>query len=327
MNKKCLLGIAGAMLLSVAFGNAASAQTPPQGAVPSLLDNVNPRAAGMGLAATATKDNPFGVFGNESANLFSEKRLGFGYSYNPFMPELHKGSATHAVGGYFNIDDNNGISFGFRDFRSLSTVIAGKEYRPNDLSVSLAYSRRIVDNFAMSLTARYVRSDYSSLSEFGFQAGNAVVFDLGFYYENTIDSFFGSTWAVGMNINNVGTKIEISPASGPQTMPAFANLGGSLDMPFSENHKLLAALDFTYVFLPSTDSSFMTSFGLEYNFFKYGIVRAGYHYGDKNSIGGSYATVGLGVKAGPVRVDGAYWIAPKDSPVKNSWTVGLSLFF
>lgn len=326
MNKKILFGIVGAMVLSVAYAGTTNAQTPPQGAVPSLLDNVNPREAGMGLAATATKDNPFGIFGNESANLFSEKRMGFGYAYNPFMPDVHKGSATHAVGGYFNIDENNGISFGFRDFRSFSTFIGDKEIRPNDLSVSLAYSRRIVDNFAMSLTARYVRSDYSKID--GFKAGNAVVFDLCFYYENTIDSFFGSTWAVGMNINNVGTKINITQdPNRAQSLPAFANLGASLDMPFSENHNLLAALEFTYIFMPSSDASFMTGFGLEYNFFKYGIVRAGYHYGDKKSVGGSYATVGLGVKAGPVRVDGAYWIAPKDSPVKNTWTVGLSLFF
>ena len=325
MNKKCLFGIVGAMLLSVAFAYTASAQNPPQGAVPSLLYNVNPRAAGMGLASTATNDNPFGIFDNASANLFSEKRMGFGYSYNPFMPDVHKGSATHAFGAYFNIDENNGLSLGFRSFRSPATLINNEEIRPNDMALSLAYTRRIVDNFSMSLTARYVRSDYSKIDN--FQAGNAFVFDLGFYYENTIDSFFGSTWAVGLNVSNVGTKIEISPVSGPQALPAFANLGGSLNMPFSENHKLLAALDLTYVFMPADDASFMAGLGLEYNFFKYGIVRAGYHYGDAKSIGGSYATVGLGVNAGPVRVDAAYWLAGKDSPVKNTWTVGLILFF
>lgn len=53
----------------------------------------------------------------------------------------------------------------------------------------------------------------------------------------------------------------------------------------------------------------------------------GYHYGDEKSIGGSYATVGLGAAVGPVRVDASYWIAGKESPVKNTWAVGLSLFF
>ena len=41
----------------------------------------------------------------------------------------------------------------------------------------------------------------------------------------------------------------------------------------------------------------------------------------------SYATVGLGAAVGPVRVDASYWIAGKESPVKNTWAVGLSLFF
>ena len=110
-------------------------------------------------------------------------------------------------------------------------------------------------------------------------------------------------------------------------MPAYANLGGSIDMPFSENHKLLAALDLGYTFMPSTDAAFAAGFGLEYNFLKYGIIRAGYHYGDEKAIGGSYATFGLGVKAGPVRVDASYWLAGSDSPVKNTWAVGVSVFF
>ena len=74
-------------------------------------------------------------------------------------------------------------------------------------------------------------------------------------------------------------------------MPAYANLGGSIDMPFSENHKLLAALDLGYTFMPSTDAAFAAGFGLEYNFLKYGIIRAGYHYGDEKAIGGSYANL------------------------------------
>jgi len=195
------------------------------------------------------------------------------------------------------------------------------------MAVSIGYTRRIVDNFTMSLTARYIRSDYTKFGSDYYKAGNAFTFDLGFYYENTIESFYGSTWAVGLNVSNVGTKLDISVPSNPIAMPAYAKLGGSIDMPFSENHKLLAALDLGYTFMPSTDASFTAGLGLEYNFLKHGFLRAGYHYGDEKSIGGSYATVGLGAAVGPVRVDASYWIAGKESPVKNTWAVGLSLFF
>lgn len=334
MSKKVLLGAICTVLFCGFSANVFAQDKNPEGLGASLLTNANPRAAGMGLATTAVNENPFGIFNNAAANLSSEKQMGFGYSYNPFMPEFNPGAATHAVGGYYNIDRNNGLSLGFRYFNAPKTPLTGNDaatgetIRPNDLAVSLAYTRRIVDNFSISLTARYIRSDHTKGGADIYKAGNAFSFDLGLYYENTIDSFFGSTWAVGLNVSNVGTKLDISNPSNPYAMPAYANLGGSIFMPFSENHTLLAALDLGYTFMPSTDTAFVAGIGLEYNFLKYGIVRAGYHYGDEKSIGGgSFATVGLGVKAGPVRIDGSYWIAGEDSPVRNTWSVGISLFF
>lgn len=334
MSKKILLGaICTVLFCGISATVAAQENDPPEGVGASLLSSTNPRAAGMGMATTAVNDNPFGIFGNAAVNLSSEERMGFGYSYNPVANELNSGVATHAVGGYFNIDENNGLSLGFRYFNGPKTTLTGatpsevgETIRTYDMAVSLAYTRRIVDNFSISLTARYIRSDLTKGGD-AFKAGNAFAFDLGMYYENTIDSFFGSTWAVGLNVSNVGTNLDVSSEANPKSMPAYANLGGSIDMPFSENHKLLAALDLGYTFLPSADASFTAGIGLEYNFFKYGIVRAGYHYGDKKSIGQSYASVGLGVKAGPVRVDASYWIAGEDNPFRNTWSVGLSLFF
>ena len=333
MSKKILLGAICTVLFCGTSATVFAQDNAPSGAASSLLNSADPRAAGMGMATTAVNDNPFGIFGNAASNLLSEKRMGFGYSYNPVMPDYNKGVATHAVGGYFNLDENNGFSLGFRYFNGPKSIIAGDDavagdsFRPNDMAVSIGYTRRIVDNFTMSLTARYIRSDYTKFGSDYYKAGNAFTFDLGFYYENTIESFYGSTWAAGLNVSNVGTKLDISVPSNPIAMPAYAKLGGSIDMPFSENHKLLAALDLGYTFMPSTDASFTAGLGLEYNFLKHGFLRAGYHYGDEKSIGGSYATVGLGAAVGPVRVDASYWIAGKESPVKNTWAVGLSLFF
>lgn len=331
MSKKSLLG---AMCLVLFCGSSVNvfAQESTSGAGASLLNSVDPRAAGMGMATTAVKDNPFGIFGNAAANLFNEKSVGVGYSYNPVMPELGKGVATHALGAYYNLNENNGFSLGFRYYRGLESTLntdgltPGEKVRPSDMAISLGYTRRIVDNFSASITARYIMTDYSKPVD-GFKAGSAFTFDLGLYYNNVISSFYGSTWAVGLNVSNVGTKLDVSTPSKPTAMPAYARLGGSIDMPFSENHKLLAALDLGYTFMPSADASFIAALGLEYNFFKYGIIRAGYHYGDDKSFGGSYTTVGLGVKAGPVRVDASYWIAGADSPIKNTWTVGVSAFF
>lgn len=327
MSKKILLGtICSALFLGMAA--TATAQT---GVAPELLNPVDPRASGMGLAGTAVGDNPFGIFGNAAANIFNDKAIGAGYSYNPTMNSTQdENLATHAVGAYWNINENNGLSLGFRYFKGPKVDFSDAGNNPlgygrhKDMAISLAYTRKIIDGLSASLTARYINADYTEFP--GMKSGNAFSFDLGVYYTKAICSLGeGSNWALGLNVSNVGTELNIST---PAAMPAYARIGGSANMVFSENHILLAALDLGYTFMPSDASSFVAGLGVEYNFLKYGMIRAGYHYGDNKSIPtGQFATVGAGVKYGPVRVDFSYWLAAKDSPVKNTWSVGLGLFF
>lgn len=324
MSKKSLLG---ALCFMLVCGTGVSASAQESGAAPKLLYPVDTRALGMGMANTAVNDNPFGIFSNAAANMFNEKAIGIGYSFNPDKTEENNGisTATHALGAYYNLNKNNGLALGFRYYSLEETMLSdGTKVKPADMAISLAYSRRIIDNLSLSLTARYISSDYSAVA--GMKNGSAFAFDLGVYYRNCFRNFNGSTWALGLNVSNVGTKLDIST---PATMPAYAKLGGSADMIFSENHKLLAALDLGYTFMPSADASFTAGLGLEYNFYKYGMIRAGYRYGDNLSIPtGSYITLGAGVNINDmVRVDFAYLLADKKSPVKDNWTVGVGVFF
>ena len=97
MSKKILLGAICTVLFCGTSATVFAQDNAPSGAASSLLNSADPRAAGMGMATTAVNDNPFGIFGNAASNLLSEKRMGFGYSYNPVMPDYNKGVATHAV--------------------------------------------------------------------------------------------------------------------------------------------------------------------------------------------------------------------------------------
>ena len=94
MIKKSLLATVFATLCCCVATNAFAQEEPVQGVGASLLNSADPRAAGMGMATTAVSDNAFGIFGNAAVNLSSEKRMGFGYSYNPVMPEFAAGQAT-----------------------------------------------------------------------------------------------------------------------------------------------------------------------------------------------------------------------------------------
>ena len=92
MSKKILLGAICTVLFCGTSATVFAQDNAPSGAASSLLNSADPRAAGMGMATTAVNDNPFGIFGNAASNLLSEKRMGFGYSYNPVMPDYNRAS-------------------------------------------------------------------------------------------------------------------------------------------------------------------------------------------------------------------------------------------
>lgn len=86
-------------------------------------------------------------------------------------------------------------------------------------------------------------------------------------------------------------------------LPTRGSLGGSLHLPFRPNHVLGIALDLGHQFRGGITG---LAAGAEYTFFRHGVVRGGYHLGQKNKGAGNYASLGCGFIAGPVRCDAAW---------------------
>ena len=75
------------------------------------------------------------------------------------------------------------------------------------------------------------------------------------------------------------------------------------------------------------ESSFSVGIGGEYIFKQMIAFRAGYHYGDETKYIPSYASLGLGFNFFGFNLNGAYLIASKDSPMKNTLMVTLGWGF
>ena len=103
-------------------------------------------------------------------------------------------------------------------------------------------------------------------------------------------------------------------------------LGGAIDLPFSMENRLQVALDFNYL-LPSEIRQLQAGIGAEYNFLKYGVVRAGYHFGDKDKGVGNYGTLGCGINFWPIRADFSYALADKDCFMHRTWQLGIGIVF
>jgi len=91
-------------------------------------------------------------------------------------------------------------------------------------------------------------------------------------------------------------------------------------------NRLQVALDFNYL-LPSEIRQLQAGIGAEYNFLKYGVVRAGYHFGDKDKGVGNYGTLGCGINFWPIRADFSYALADKDCFMHRTWQLGIGIVF
>ena len=150
---------------------------------------------------------------------------------------------------------------------------------------------------------------------------NAVAFDLGLYYRRNFENWEQSQWAVGLQASNFGTKIDYGYGKYDQASKVAA--GGMNDPVFTDKHRLQGTLDVACQVLPNTNWG--GSVGVEYTLLQIVAIRGGYHYGEQDNKLQRYGTLGCGVGCHHIKADFAYLIPEKDSLLKNTWQVALSI--
>lgn len=285
------------------------------------------RGVAMGNTGTATTADAFSIYRNAAKSIFSDKKAEAAYSFTPWMRDLVSGSNFHGAAGYYNLDEKQGITVGFRWFSHAEiglTDDTGKSmgtFTPKDWSVEVGYTRKLIDRLSVGATAHFVRSDMSGMDKDAI--ANAVAFDLGMYYQGDLAWNEQSHWAVGLQLANFGMKIDYG--YGKYDQPAKVSLGGMIDYWFVENHQLQGTLDFGYNVLPSDNTCYEAAIGAEYTLYRLVSVRGGYHYGELNNQMQRYGTVGCGVNYRYVRADVAYLLPETNSFLKNTWQVSLGI--
>lgn len=285
---------------------------------PELTPDV--RGVGMGNTGVASPANAFSVWRNAAKSVFSDKKAEIGYSYTPWLRELMKGNDLHSVGGYYNIDDKQGITAGFRYFKHAETSLPGNDaFTPKDWSAEVGYARKLADGLSVGATARFVRSDLSGVEKDA--VANAAAFDLGVYYRHTLAGSEKSVWAVGLQAANFGTKIDYG--HGKYDQPAKVSVGGMIGHALADKHRLQWTLDAGCRVLPNT--CWEGAAGVEYAACDRVFVRGGYHWGEENNRMQRYGTLGCGVNLWHLRADFAYLLPETGSFLKNTWQVALAI--
>ena len=129
-------------------------------------------------------------------------------------------------------------------------------FRPNEFAVDAAYSRKFTDHLSMAVTGRYI---YSNLTQGQYvqgqetHAGQSVATDVSLYYQNTFKmaNRRAATWALGMNISNIGAKISYTSSTEKEFIPTNLRLGPSITFYLDDYNRLSFMFDLNKLLVPS----------------------------------------------------------------------------
>lgn len=303
-----------------------------------LTINPDVRTAGMADASVATSGEEFAIFNNAAASLFDYNRFRVGFSYTPWQADVKSGYNMYSLGGFFSINQKHSIAFGARVYNEpklTPTNVGGTDYpfnptdengnpiegfksfRPLSFSADLAYSLMIGDYVGLSLTGKYIESKYGDLA-----TNSAVGFDIAAYSQIPLDVLLDGAWiSIGAKVADVGFAL----GKGVYNLPMRANVGAALYAPLTDAHTIQGTVDLGYRFTPAVNRSFGLAIGAEYTAMDLISVRAGYYVADNN--GYNYTTVGVGIRFMHIKVDASYLVADKECPWRNTYRVGIGLYF
>jgi len=344
-------------------------------AVPFLTISPDSRSGALGDAGVALSPDVNATYWNPSKLAFIESPDALSLSYSPWLRRLVPDVSLSYLSYAHKFDERNTIGASLRYFNlgSIELVDASKNpqgtYTPNEFSFDVSYARSFGNNFSLGLTARYIHSSLSNgYFASGDQAkpGNAFAADVSMFYRNPTQEFgTDATFAFGLDISNIGTKISYSDAGQKYFLPTNLKLGVANTLNLDATNQLTLAFDINKLLVPtppvrdqngnviagkddnvSVPAGIFQSFGdapggfkeelheltyspgLEYWYNHLFAIRAGYFYEHPTKGDRHYLTLGAGLKYDIFNFDFSYLVAnQQNSPLANTLRFTLTANF
>ncbi len=341
--------------------------------VPFLTIAPDSRGGAMGDAGAATSPDVNSQHWNAAKYAFNESQMGVGLSYTPWLRNLVSDINLAYLVGYKRLDDGQTLSASLRYF-SLGDITFMSEYgdptgqqSPNEFAFDLGYALKLSDYFAGAVALRYIRSDLTGgqmVNGTYTHAGNAYAADISFYYQKEMrNNRKRSTFASGINISNVGSKISYTDGETKDFIPTNMKLGVSYKTEMDRYNTITLTFDANKLLVPTPDTTktdivtgknsnigpiagifksfndapggmseelkeITFSAGAEYWYNKQFTIRAGYFYEDVTKGNRKYFTAGAGLKMNVFALDFSYLIpVAQNNPLANTLRFTLSFDF
>ena len=228
--------------------------------VPLLIIAPDARSGAMGDVGVASKPDANSLHWNAAKLAFMQNQTGVSFTYSPWLRELVSDIELLYLGGYYKVNERSTLgasltyfSLGSIDFFDNEGMATGT-YKPNEFAMDLAYTMKLNENFAISLTGRYIRSDLTQGQNVGTtstHAANAGAADLGLYYQKAIKAEKPSEYALGLQISNLGSKISYSDNMDSEFLPANLRIGGRYTTQLDQFNEISIMMDFNKLLVPT----------------------------------------------------------------------------
>ncbi len=332
-------------------------------AVPFLTITPDSRHGAMGDAGVATSPDANAQYWNQSKFAFIDEQFGVSLSFTPWLKTMFNDMNLAYLSGYMKLNSDQAIGASLRYF-SVGEILLNDQngtslatIRPNEYALDFSYSRKLSAYFSGGVALRYIRSDLSGgIGSQMYVPGNAFATDVSFYYRRSNNDIVNNkTFAAGINISNVGSRLSYDNGSNKEYLPANLKLGATFTDEFNQINSFAFSLDFNKLLVPTPspgtsigDKPVVTSIfssltdapggfkeemqeinyslGFEYWYSHKFAARCGYF--NENAYKGNrkFFSTGFGVKMNICSVDVSYLIPiNQNNPLAN--TIRFSLLF
>lgn len=233
-------------------------------AVPFLRIVTDARSGGMGDAGIALSADADAISYNDSKLVFADKELGISASYTPWLRALGLTDVYLAqLNGYYKIGELQAVglqlkyfSLGNIDYTDLNGQDIGQG-KPNEFAIKTSYSRKLSENFAAGIGAKFVYSNLAAGQSVNGQlitVGTAGAVDVSATYQSEINvGEKESMLRAALAITNIGSKITYVNAANNERdfIPTNLGLGAAWEVELDDYNKITLTTDINKLLVPT----------------------------------------------------------------------------
>lgn len=317
--------------------------------------NITPdaRAAGYGDQGAATSPDNNSQYWNPAKYAFANGRYGGSYSFTPWLKNITDDINLHYLSGFYKVDNKQTVSaslryfslgnISFRDVNGNNTT----DFKPNEFSIDVAYSRKLAESLSASIAFRYLRSDLTGNNaipdlNIDTKAASAFAADIAIYYQKVVGQ---NEYALGVNISNIGPKISYSNVGEKSFIPTNLRIGVRYTRSIGEKNKISGLLETSKLLVPTPNykkddmgntydanankgiidgifssfgdapggfneelKEFVYSIGAEYSYANIIALRTGYFHESEMKGNRKFYTFGFGINYKMFTIDASYLV-------------------